>query len=183
MNLHSNSFLKVGTFFFKLKVGEFDNLTYHVSNKVTNNPFVFNPFCITISPTMWIIQKSTESQFLNKMQSAGCRLCRIAREARGESTDGLAVETHGHINSGWDTRSHQHLKRLSCRDRMQESLCCESVWVSDEALLIAYILECKRSTDRDQGFLEVKKQIDCTKASSIRSEQLLQSKNLSRLTL
>ena len=33
------------------------------------------------------------------MQSAGCRLCRIAREARGESTDSLADETHGHINS------------------------------------------------------------------------------------
>jgi len=26
-------------------------------------------------------------------------LCRIARQARGESTDGLADETHGHINS------------------------------------------------------------------------------------
>jgi len=34
-----------------------------------------------------------------KMQSAGCRLCRIAQEARGESTDGLADETHGHIKS------------------------------------------------------------------------------------
>ena len=34
-----------------------------------------------------------------KMQSAGCWLCRTAREARGESTDGLADETHGHINS------------------------------------------------------------------------------------
>ena len=34
-----------------------------------------------------------------KMQSAGCRLCRIAREAPGESTDGLAAETHGHIKS------------------------------------------------------------------------------------
>jgi len=32
---------------------------------------------------------------IGKMQSAGCRLCRIAREARGESTDGLAAETHG----------------------------------------------------------------------------------------
>ena len=31
--------------------------------------------------------------------SAGCRLCRIAREARSESTDGLADETQGHINS------------------------------------------------------------------------------------
>ena len=36
---------------------------------------------------------------MGKMQSAGCRLCRIAREARGESTDGLTDETHGHINS------------------------------------------------------------------------------------
>jgi len=36
---------------------------------------------------------------IGKMQSAGCRLCRIAREARGESTDGLANETHSHINS------------------------------------------------------------------------------------
>jgi len=34
-----------------------------------------------------------------KMQSAGSRLCRIAREAPGESTDGLAAETHGHIKS------------------------------------------------------------------------------------
>jgi len=36
---------------------------------------------------------------IGKMQLVGCRLCRIAREARGESTDGLADETHGHINS------------------------------------------------------------------------------------
>jgi len=36
---------------------------------------------------------------IGKMQSAGCRLCKIARQARGESTDGLADETHGHINS------------------------------------------------------------------------------------
>ena len=36
---------------------------------------------------------------IGKMQSAVCRLCRIAREARGESTDSLAAETHGHINS------------------------------------------------------------------------------------
>jgi len=35
------------------------------------------------------------------MQSAGCRLCRRARklEALGESTDSLAAEIHGHINS------------------------------------------------------------------------------------
>jgi len=42
------------------------------------------------------------ASFLTKIgekQSEGCRLCRIAREAREESNDGLAVETHGHINS------------------------------------------------------------------------------------
>jgi len=36
---------------------------------------------------------------IGKIQSAGCRLCRIAREARGESTEGLADETDGQINS------------------------------------------------------------------------------------
>ena len=43
----------------------------------------------------------TASQLIQigKIHSAGCRLCRIAREAPGESTDGLAAETHGHIKS------------------------------------------------------------------------------------
>jgi len=36
---------------------------------------------------------------IDKMQSSGCRLCRIARKAGGKSTDGLAVETYYHINS------------------------------------------------------------------------------------
>jgi len=36
---------------------------------------------------------------IGKMQSAECWLCRIAQEARGESTDVVAAETHGHINS------------------------------------------------------------------------------------
>ena len=36
---------------------------------------------------------------IGKMQLAGCRPCSTARQARGESTDGLAVETHGHICS------------------------------------------------------------------------------------
>jgi len=36
---------------------------------------------------------------IGKMQSAGCRLCRIVREAQGERTDCLAAETHGHNNS------------------------------------------------------------------------------------
>jgi len=35
----------------------------------------------------------------DKMQSAGYRLCRIARKARDESTDGPAAETNGHIDS------------------------------------------------------------------------------------
>jgi len=42
------------------------------------------------------------ASFLTKigtMQSARCRLCRIVQETRGESTDGLAAETHCHINS------------------------------------------------------------------------------------
>ena len=36
---------------------------------------------------------------IGKMQSAWCQLCRIAQEARGESTDGLVAEKHRHINS------------------------------------------------------------------------------------
>ena len=36
---------------------------------------------------------------IGKIQSAVCWLCRIGREAWGESNDGLAAETHGHINS------------------------------------------------------------------------------------
>jgi len=47
-------------------------------------------------------RKHANSQFsdqIGKMQSAECRLCRIARQARGESTDGLAAETHIHIKS------------------------------------------------------------------------------------
>ena len=47
------------------------------------------------------VNKPTASHLtkIRKMKSAGCQLCRIAQEARGESTDGLADETHGHINS------------------------------------------------------------------------------------
>jgi len=49
-----------------------------------------------------VAENTTTASFLTKigkMQSAGRRLCRIVREARGESTDGLAAETHSHINS------------------------------------------------------------------------------------
>jgi len=51
---------------------------------------------------MAVAGKTPTASFLTKigkMQSAGCRLCKIARGARGESIDGLADETHGHINS------------------------------------------------------------------------------------
>jgi len=47
---------------------------------------------------------------IGKMQSAGCRLCKIAREARGESTDSLADETHGHINSAGAKEWQQQLR-------------------------------------------------------------------------
>jgi len=46
-----------------------------------------------ITPTASFLTK------MRKMQLVGCLLCRIAREARDESTDGLADETHGHISS------------------------------------------------------------------------------------
>jgi len=36
---------------------------------------------------------------ISKMQSAGCGLCTIAREARGKSTEGLADETDSHVKS------------------------------------------------------------------------------------
>jgi len=51
---------------------------------------------------MAVAGKSPTASFLTKigkMQSAGCRLCKIAREAQGESIDDLEAETHGHINS------------------------------------------------------------------------------------
>jgi len=48
-------------------------------------------------------RKYANSQFSNQNRqdaiTARCRLCRIAREARSESTDGLAAGTHGHVNS------------------------------------------------------------------------------------
>jgi len=51
---------------------------------------------------MVVVGNTPTASFLTKIgqtQSAGCRLCKIAREARGQSTDSLADETHGHINS------------------------------------------------------------------------------------
>jgi len=48
-----------------------------------------------------VAENTPSATFLTKIgnrQSAGCQLCRISpREARGESTDGLAAEAHGHI--------------------------------------------------------------------------------------
>jgi len=169
---------------------------------------------------------------IGKMQSAGCRLCRIAREARGESTDGLADETNGHINSagceGMATtvtaahhsiwrhrygsmhaaqkpksklkfvtldkesnmsmlwRREEFLRMCSKEDLTEKAQDIEvtitvkksqealynldpgSFFVNrfwgrrpdgvaiNEALQIVYILEFKWSTDRDEGFLEVK---------------------------
>jgi len=51
---------------------------------------------------MTVAGNTPTASFLTKigmMQSAGCWLCKTAQEARGESTDGLADETHGHINN------------------------------------------------------------------------------------
>jgi len=170
---------------------------------------------------------------IGKMQSAGCRLCKTAREARGKSTDGLADETHGHINSaGCEgmattvTAAHHSICRhlydsmhaaqkpqsklkfvtldkesnMSMLWRREEfpRICSkedlaekaqDSIEVTisvkksqrawhnldpvssfvncfwgrrpdevaiNEALQIVYILQLKRSTDRDEGFLEVK---------------------------
>jgi len=55
----------------------------------------------------------------------------------------------------------------------------------NEDMQIVNILEFKLSTDRDEGFLEVKteKQMSSTKASSVRSKLLLQSGNVNRSTL
>jgi len=169
---------------------------------------------------------------IGKMQSAGCRLCRIARVARGESTDGLADETHGHINSagceGMATtvtaahhsiwrhlhdsmhaaqnpksklkfvtlhkesnmstlwRREEFLRICSKKELAEmaqdievtipvqksqearysldpESFFAHCFWgrppdggTINEALQIVHILECERSTDRDEGFWEVK---------------------------
>jgi len=46
-----------------------------------------------------IMPITTQLTKIGKIQSEGCWLCRTAREARGESTDSLAAETYGHINS------------------------------------------------------------------------------------
>ena len=53
-----------------------------------------------VATTRWVAtHRASFLTKIGKMQSAGCRLCKMAQEARGESTDGLADETHGHINS------------------------------------------------------------------------------------
>jgi len=168
---------------------------------------------------------------IGKMKSAWYRLCRTAREAQGESTDGLAAETHGHINSAgcdgmattalhsiwrhlydsmhaaqkpksklsfvtldkqsymttlWRRQESLFLRICSKEDLAEKAQDIEvtiSVKKSQEArynldlgsffvtyfwgrrpdgvtinkdMLIVCILEFKRSTDRDEGFLEVK---------------------------
>jgi len=167
---------------------------------------------------------------IGRMQSQGCPLCRIAREARGESTDGLADETQGHINSAgckgmattvtaaphsiWSHlydcihaaqkpksklkfvtldkesnlwRREEFLRICSEEDLTEKAQDTEvtipvkksqearfnldpgSFFVNrfsgrrpdgvaiNEALKIGYIFKFKRSTDRDEGFLEVSK--------------------------
>jgi len=165
-------------------------------------------------------------------QSAGCRLCTIAREAQGESADGLADETHDHINSAvcegmattvtaahrsiWsclydsmhaaqepksklkfvtlDKESNmstlwqrEEFLRICSKEELAEkaqdievtilvkksqetrynlnpgSFFVKHFWgrrpdgdAINEALKIVYILEVRWSTDKDEGFLEVK---------------------------
>jgi len=51
---------------------------------------------------MVVAGKYANNQFSDQNRqnaTAECLLCRTAREARGESTDSQAAETHGHINS------------------------------------------------------------------------------------
>jgi len=61
---------------------------------------------------------------IGKMQSAGCRLCRIAREARGESTDGLADQRPERMVAGMP-----HARG----ERGALSLCdlCSAVWTRE----------------------------------------------------
>ena len=61
---------------------------------------------------------------IGKMQSAGCRLCKTAREARGESTDGLADETHGAGCEGMATtvRAAHHSIWRHLYDSMQAAI-------------------------------------------------------------
>ena len=47
----------------------------------------------------WFTPTSNHLTRIGKMKSAGCRLCRIVREARGEITDVLSAEIHGPVNS------------------------------------------------------------------------------------
>ena len=49
----------------------------------------------------WLLRRFMSNHLtrIGKMKSAGCWLCRIVREARGEITDVLSAEIHGPVNS------------------------------------------------------------------------------------
>ena len=86
---------------------------------------------------MAVAGNSTIDRFLTKvgkMQSAGCRLCRRAREARVESTDSLADETHSHINNAGcegmattDMTSQNSIwRRLCCTKAKKQAQVCHA---------------------------------------------------------
>ena len=167
---------------------------------------------------------------IGKMQSAGCRLCRIAREASQHSVwrhlyasmhaarkpksklKFVTLDKESNISTLWRRKE---FLRIYCKEDLTEkaqdiemtisvkksqkaryNLDPESFFVNrfwgrrpdgfaiNVTLQIEYILKSKRSTDRDEEFLEVKEAEanERTKASLVRSKLLLRSGNLSRLT-
>ena len=97
---------------------------------------------------------------IGKMQTAGCRLCRIAREARGESTDGLTDETHGHINSaGCEgmattvTGVHHSIWR-----HLYDSMHAAQKPKSNQLIQCFLILDLSNFPDRSLGFLQWEKE-------------------------
>jgi len=185
------------------------------------------------------------------MQSTGCRLCRIAREARGESNDGLAAEIHGHINSAgcegvanfattpsggncMTAKPRSQLKfvtldkesnmstlwqpeeflRICTKEELAQKAQDMEVTIPvkksqetrynidpeffvvncfwsrrpdgvaiNEPLQIVYLFEFKRSTDRDEGFLEVKEAEANEQHKIIIGSCSEVVRNLSRITL
>jgi len=120
---------------------------------------------------------------IRKIKSAGCQLCRIAREARGKLKF-VTLDKERNMSTLW--RPEKFLKICSKDDLAEkaqetkvtipvkknqearynldpESFLENRFWgrrpdgfAINETLKIGYILEFKRSTDRDEGFLEVK---------------------------
>ena len=76
--------------------GDEDDARLHLQGTTTGLLGIYDNMGMAVegnTPTASFLTK------IGQMQSAGCRLCRTAREARGASTDSLADETHIHINS------------------------------------------------------------------------------------